>query len=82
MGNPEFSKNFIVISKNRIAAKNVVTPALQSVLVLHHNAPVYDSVTIRINAAGAVVLNRSLDPEPAQWSDLVELSRQVETSMP
>jgi hypothetical protein len=31
---------------------------------------------------GAAVLNRSLDPEPTQWSDLVEFSRQVETSMP
>lgn len=82
MVDPEFSKNFIVVAKNRIAAKNVVTPALQSVLLSHREAPLYNPVTIRINSAGAVVLNRSLDPEPERWSDLVELCRNIEGSVP
>jgi len=82
LGSSDFSKNFIVISKNRIAAKNAVTPALQSVLVRHHEAPLYNSVTIRMSATGAVALNRSLDPDPAQWADLVELCRNMEASLP
>jgi hypothetical protein len=82
MGNSGFSQNFMVISKNRIAAKNAITPALQSVLVRHHEAPLYNSVTIRMSATGAVVLNRSLDPDPTQWADLVELSRELEASLP
>jgi hypothetical protein len=82
MGNPGFSQNFIVISKNRVAAKNVVTAALQSVLMRHHEAALYNPVTIRINATSAVMLNRSLDPEPERWADLVELSREIEASLP
>jgi hypothetical protein len=82
MGSSEFSRNFIVISKNRIAAKNVVTAALQTVLLRHRSAPLYNPVTIRINATGAVILNRSLDPDPERWTDLVELCRSVEASMP
>lgn len=67
MGATEFSRKFIVGSKNRIAGKNVVTPALQTVLLHHRETRPYDDLTIEISATGAVVQHfgtmTSLDPE-------------------
>jgi hypothetical protein len=82
IGDSEFSQKFIVVSKNRIAAKNVVTPALQSALLRRREAPLYDPVTIEINATGAVVLHFGTALDPELWPDLIELCRKIETSMP
>ncbi len=84
MGDTEFSRKFITGSKNRIAAKNVVTPALQAVLLRHREVRPYDNLTIEISATGAVVQHfgtmTTLDPE--MWSGLIELCREIEKSMP
>ena len=84
MGDSEFSRKFIVGSKNRIAGKNVVTPALQTVLLRHREARPDDRLTIEISATGAVVQHfgtmTALDPE--LWSSLIELCRKIEESMP
>ncbi len=81
VGSSEFSKNFIVVSKNRIAAKNVVTPALQSLLLGRREAPLVNTVSIEINATGAVALT-GRDPSPERMLDLIELCRKIERSMP
>ena len=80
-GDADFSRQFIVISKSAAAAKAALTPALQATLLRHREAPLYNPVSVRIGAAGALVLNRAIDPDPERWADLVELCRKVEADL-
>ena len=80
MGDTEFARKFIVGSKNRIAGRNVVSPALQAILLRHEEAKPDIRLTIEISAAGAVVQHfgtmASLVSE--LWSDLLEICRAIE----
>lgn len=80
-GDADFSRQFIVISKDAAAAKLVLTPALQATLLRHRAAPLYNPVSVRVGPAGALVLNRAIDPDPERWVDLVELCRKVEADL-
>jgi hypothetical protein len=81
MGDAEFSRNFIVLSKDPMAAQQVVTGALQEALVAHRQSPLFNPVRIGLNAGGAVLLT-GLTAEPERWTDLVELARRIEASLP
>lgn len=81
MGDPEFAKSFTVVSKNRVAARNVATSALKTVLQGHREAPLFNSVSVNINATGAVLLTGN-DASPERMLDLAELCRKIEASMP
>ncbi len=81
IGDPEFATSFTVISKNRIAARNVITSSLKTVLRDHREAPLANPVSVTINATGSVVLTGN-DASPERMLDLIELCRKIETSMP
>jgi hypothetical protein len=79
-GSPEFSEKFIILAKNRDAAKRVITPALQALLVRYRQKPDFTSLTVAINNAGVVALiGRGAAPET--MLELVELCRNIEASI-
>jgi hypothetical protein len=80
MGSGEFSKDFVVAAKNQSAARNLVTPALQALLLRFRQTPYAISLTVGINSTGAVALiGRSASPE--SMLDLIELCRNIEAAL-
>lgn len=80
MGNSEFARNFIVLSKDPAAARRVVGASLQQVLVEHLKAPLRNPVRIALGPGGAALLTGP-HAEPERWLDLAELARRIESAL-
>ncbi len=81
MGDTEFGRNFIVFAKDREAARRAVTGALQTELLAFQRKQASVPLRISINAAGAMIWTGMYD-DPQQWTELIELCRKIEASMP
>lgn len=80
LGSSEFSGNFIVAGKDRTAAKQAITPALQALLVRYRQTPNFTSLTVAVNRTGAVALiGRSAAPET--MLELAGLCRDIEAAV-
>ena len=76
----EFFRNFIVISKDQAAAREVLSTAVQQVLLEHCRKPLFNPVRISITKNGAVILT-GLNAEPERWLDLIDLAQRVEAGL-
>ena len=81
LGSAAFSRDYIVVSKDRVSASKTLTAALQEVLAAHRQSPLFNPVRIGLGANGAVLLT-GLNAEPERWQDLVDLARKIEASLP
>ena len=80
MGDTEFARQFIVLSKDPASAKGTVSESLQAMLVAHAIRPLYNPVHIAIGTGKAAVMTGSAD-EPERWRDLVHLARELEAAV-
>jgi hypothetical protein len=80
MGDSEFARNFIVLSKDQESARQTVNDGVQAVLVAHLHKPLYNPVRIALGTGGAALLTGYI-AEPERWLDLVDLGRQIESSV-
>lgn len=80
MGDTEFGRNFMVLSKDPALTSQIVSGSLQTVLLMHKKAPLYNPVRISLGRMGGVILT-GYHAEPERWLDLVELARQIESAL-
>jgi len=80
MGNTEFARNFIVLSKDTASAAKTVGESMQAVLVEHMKTPLYYPVRIALGTSGAVLLT-GYTGERERWLDLVALARRIEATL-
>jgi hypothetical protein len=79
MGDSEFARNFIVLSKDQASARQTVNDSVQAVLLAHLHKPLYNPVRIGLGTGRAVLLTGYI-AEPERWLDLVDLGRQIESA--
>jgi hypothetical protein len=80
MGDSEFARNFIVLSKDAGSAKQILNQSLQAVLLAHRSKPLYNPVQIALGTGRAALLTGYI-AEPERWQDLVDLGRQIESAV-
>jgi len=77
MGNSEFTRNFIVSSKDPAMAKKVVSESLQAIL-LEGRIKIHDYYEIIIGPAGAVIITWAYKTSD-EFLALVDLARKIES---
>jgi hypothetical protein len=80
MGDSEFARNFIVLSKDPATARHTLNDGLQAVLLAHWSKPLYNPVQIALGTGRAALLTGYV-AEPERWHDLVDLGRQIESAV-
>jgi hypothetical protein len=80
MGNSPFAQDFLVLSKDPGAAKEIVNDAVQATILEHSKKPSYNPVSITIGSGGAIVLTGRTD-EPERLQGLIDLARRIETAV-
>jgi len=79
MGKSPFGRKFLVLSKDPVLAKRIVSENIQTILLEHLSNLHYNPTSVIIGPGGAVVLTgRTAEPERLQ--DLVELTRRLEST--
>jgi hypothetical protein len=80
MGNSPFAQDFLVLSKDPGAAKEIVNDAVQATILEHSKKPSYNPVSITIGSGGAVVLTAST-AAPEQLQEIIDLVRRIEAAV-
>jgi len=79
MGDTPFAREFIVLSKNPVAAQQTINGPVQSILLEHAKKPLFNPVEIAIGSGGAVFLT-GRTYEHDRLHDLLDLARQIESA--
>ena len=80
LGDSPFAQDFLVQSKDPVAAREIVNDAVQATILEHAKKPSYNPVSITIGSGGAVVLTGRTD-EPERLQDLIDLARRIEAAV-
>ena len=80
MGDSPFTQNFLVLSKDPVAAKEIVNDAVQATMLENSENSPYTPISITIGSGGAVVLtDRTAEPE--QLQEIIDLARRIEAAV-
>ena len=80
LGDSPFAHNFLVQSKDPVAAREILNDTVQTALLEHAKKPSCNPVSITIGSGGAVVLTgRTAAPE--QLQEIIDLARRIEAAV-
>lgn len=80
MGNSVFAENFLVLSEDPAMAREIVNESMQSMLLEYVRKPYYTPASITIGPGGVVVMTQQ-DLKHERLQDLIDLVRQIETTV-
>ncbi len=82
LGARDFAERYVVSTKNKTLAQNLLTPALQTMLLKFRQGASDNIPTVAFTSTGAVALISTVNASPERMLSLIEFCRTIESAMP